>query len=94
MSKAWKLKEMVRELIDKGASSVEDIHKNIADMPFDTLEKVLPLESTTKSVRKVHDNTVGGVYDIIRKVNSEVSRLAGEMLDKVEDIKDNEGENY
>ena len=93
MGKLMKLKDLVQELIDKGATSVEQIHRAIADMPFETLEKIEPLESATKSTKKIHDNTVGGVYDIIRKVNKEVGKLAEELLEGIDSLKDDE-ENY
>ena len=93
MSKLMKLKDMVQDMIDKGATSVEEIHRAIADMPFETLEKIEPLESASKSAKKIHDNTVGGVYDIIRKVNLEVGKLADELLDGIASLKDDE-ENY
>ncbi|MBW1988745.1 MAG: hypothetical protein JRI97_04275 [Deltaproteobacteria bacterium] len=94
MSKLLKIRDLVQEMVDKGATSVEEIHRQIADMPFDTLEKIDITAPTTKRVRKIHDNTVGGVYNIIRKINREVGKLAGELLDQVDQVKKDSGENY
>ena len=94
MGRLMKLKDLVQDMVNKGATSVQEIHKSIADMPFDALEKFEPIEHRTKKIRKFHDNTVGGVYDIIRQVNREVGKLAKELIDKVESVKDDEGENY
>ena len=94
MSKLWSIKELVQSFIDKGATTVEEVHKAIADMPFDRLEKVEPIASRVKDIRKVHDETVGNVYDIIRFVNREVGKLAEEILDRADEIKKDKGENY
>lgn len=94
MSKLWSIKELVQSFIDKGATTVEEVHRAIADMPFDNLEKVEPIAKQVKGIRKVHDETVGNVYDIIRFVNQEVGKLAGELLEKADKVKKDEGENY
>jgi len=95
MANLLKLKDLIQDMIDKGATTVEQIHKSIAAMPLDALEKIEPLESAAQSTRKLQDTTIGGVYDIIRKVNKEVGKLAEEMLQGVDSLKDEgEGENY
>ena len=93
MTSILKLKDLVQDFIDKGATSVEQIHKSIAAMPFDALEQIEPLEGAAKSTKEIQANTIGGVYDIIRKVNKEVGKLAEELLDGVSTVKD-DSENY
>ena len=93
MTSILKLKDLVQDLVDKGATSVEQIHKAIAAMPFDALEKIEPLEDAAKSGKEIQANTIGGVYDIIRKVNKEVGKLEEELLNGVGTIKD-DSENY
>ena len=80
MSNLLKLKDLVQDIIDKGATSVEQIHKAIAAMPLEILEKIEPLENMVKSTKKLQESTIGTVYDIIRNVNKEVGRLAEELL--------------
>jgi len=82
-----KVKDLVQEMIDKGATTVEQIHRSIADMPFQALEKIEPLEETVKSTKKIHDETVGNVYNIIRKVNEEVGKQADELLKGLDKLK-------
>ncbi|MEW5734667.1 MAG: hypothetical protein AB1921_07415 [Thermodesulfobacteriota bacterium] len=94
MSKLWSIKELVQGFIDKGATTVEEVHRAIADMPFDNLEKVEPIAARVKEIRKVHDETVGNVYDLIRFINKEVGKLAGELLDRTDKLKKDGGENY
>ena len=93
MNTLMKIKDMVQDLVDKGATSVEEIHKSVADMPFDMLKKIDPTEGTADSARNLHHDTVGGVYNLIRKINKEVGEFASEILANVSDIKD-DSENY
>lgn len=69
------LADLVHREIEAGATSVEEIHKAIACMPLDVFEK------TAKDARKIRETSIGAVYDLIRKVNDEVAKLAKEMLD-------------
>ncbi len=93
MSRWFQLRKAVQDLVDKGVTSVEEIHKKIADMPFSALEDIAPVKDTAKSVHDIHDKTIGGIYDTIRLVNKKVGEVAQEILDNVENTKD-DGENY
>ena len=93
MSKLKGLKDLVQTAIDKGATSVEEVHMAIANMPLNVLEKIAPLESQAKEIKKIHEKSVGTVYDIIRKVNSEVGDIAESLIGQAKQIK-NETENY
>jgi hypothetical protein len=79
-SEIRRLVDLVQRAIDAGATSVEQIHKQIADLPLDVLERLDVFEQTVKEVRRVQDTSIGAVYDVIRKVNQEAARLATEML--------------
>ncbi|MBI9077562.1 MAG: hypothetical protein JEZ02_19310 [Desulfatibacillum sp.] len=93
MSKLIQIKDLVQELVDKGATTVEEIHKSIADMPFDILKKVDTGSETTESARQFHHQTIGGVYNVIRKINKEVGNFAEQILDSVNQTRD-DSENY
>lgn len=93
MSKLRGLKDLVQTAIDKGATSVEDVHKAIANMPLNVLEKIGPLETPAKEFKRIHENSVGAVYDIIRKVNNQVGEIAGSLIGQAEKIK-SDTENY
>jgi hypothetical protein len=77
-----KLAHLVREAVDDGANSVEEIHRAIAGMPLDVLERLDLFEKTVKDVRKVQDTSIGAIYDLIHRVNREVTELATELLDE------------
>ncbi|MGK5093893.1 hypothetical protein WDW89_18005 [Deltaproteobacteria bacterium TL4] len=84
MANLKSLKDLVQNAIDKGATTVEEVHKQIANMPLDTLEKISGFEAKAKSIKKVQDSSIGSVYDTIRSVNQKVGELASKLLDKVE----------
>ncbi|MGH0037285.1 MAG: hypothetical protein ACQGVK_19845 [Myxococcota bacterium] len=75
------LREWIEESVDKGATSVEEIHRAIADLPIGVLERLGLFEASARDVRRIQGTSIGAIYDVIRKVNHEVSRLAGELLD-------------
>lgn len=76
-----RLADLVQREVDAGANSVEEIHRSIAAMPLDVLEKLDVLESTVKEVRKAQAVSIGAIYKLIHKVNHEVGKLAQELLD-------------
>jgi hypothetical protein len=78
--RARKLIDLVRREIDDGATSVEEIHKAIANLPLDVLERLDVFEEMVKDVRKVQEARIGAIYDVIHKVNAEVAKLAREIL--------------
>jgi hypothetical protein len=60
----------------------EEIHKAIADLPLDVLERLDLFKETARNVRKIQDTSIGAIYDVIRKVDREVARLATEVLER------------
>jgi hypothetical protein len=76
------LARFVQDAIDKGATTVEDIHKSIADLPLKMLEESELLRGPAREVRRLQDHTIGAVYDLIRGINDQVGSLAAELLDE------------
>lgn len=76
-----KLADVVQREVDAGANTVEEIHRSIARMPLDVFAKLDIFEKATKDVRKLQDTSIGAIYDLIRKVNHDVAKLAKELLD-------------
>ena len=74
------LARFIRDAIDKGATTVEDIHKAIADLPLRILEESDFLREPAKEVRRLQDHTIGAVYDMIRSINEQVGALASDLL--------------
>lgn len=78
------IRSMVQDAIDKGATSVEDVHKQIAAMPLDALKNLGgPASSFAESAQGFLNSSIGSVYDTIRQVNEKVGEIAQQMLANV-----------
>ena len=78
------LKDLVKEAIDKGATSTEEIHKSISNLPFEILTKIAPFSDAIENMKEIQRNTIGKVYDMIRTVNEQVGEIADNILKKKE----------
>jgi len=75
-----KLTDRVREIVDSGTDTAEEIHRSIANAPLDVLERIEGLEGTIGDVRKIQERSIGAVYDLVRNVNRDVAKLADELM--------------
>ena len=71
----------VEETVDRGATTAEEIHRAIAELPLGTLERLGVLEEAGGQVRRIHDQTVGAIYDLVRDVNHKVAHFAAELVE-------------
>lgn len=85
LNKAELLKDMIQTAIDNGARTVEDVHKSIADMPFEALERSGLLDEESQKLRDKNQQTIGMVYEKIREINQKVGELASDMFETLED---------
>jgi hypothetical protein len=74
------LVRFIQDAIDKGATTVEEVHKSIADLPLRILEESDLLRESAKEVKRVQDHTLGAIYRTIREVNEQVGTYASELL--------------
>jgi hypothetical protein len=74
------LVKFIQDAVDKGATTVEEVHKSIADLPLKILEESELLRGPAKEVKRVQDHTIGAIYDLIRGINKRVGTLASELL--------------
>jgi hypothetical protein len=79
-----KLTQLIEDAVNEGATSVEEIHKRIAEMPLTVLERLGLFERTASDVREIQDTSIGAIYQLIRDVNHEVGKLARDLLEKQE----------
>ncbi len=77
------LVRMIQDSVDKGATTVEEIHRAIADLPLEVLERTDLFGKTAAQIRDVQGKTIGAVYDLIRDVNKKVGTFSSELIDKV-----------
>jgi len=80
MSGKKTLTRLLQDEIDKGTTTVEEIHKAIADLPLKILEESDLLKGPAREVRRVQDRTIGAIYGLIRDINHKVWTFASELL--------------
>lgn len=73
---------LVQGAIENGATTVEEVHQDIASKPIELLKNIAPLANTADKVGKFQEQTIGSVYDTIRLVNAQVGEVARNLLDK------------
>ena len=71
----------LQDTVDRGVTGVEGIHRSIADLPLEVMERNGLLAATAADVREIQDRSIGAVYDVIRDVNRRIGELASELLD-------------
>jgi len=82
MRKNRTLVTLIQDAIDKGATTVEEIHKSIADLPLKMLQDSGLLRGPAKEVKRIQDHTIGAIYDMLRNINEQVATFASELLAK------------
>lgn len=80
MQKKKTLPMLIQDAIDRGATTVEEIHKSIVDLPLKMIEESDLLRGPAKEAKRVQDHTIGAIYDVIREVNQQVGTLASQLL--------------
>lgn len=78
--KLLSIQEIVERAIEDGATTVEQVHRSIASMPFDVLEKIDALQKPVGKAREIHDQTVGNIYETIRLLNERAGEVARGLL--------------
>jgi len=81
MTERGALLDWIEESIDRGAETVEEIHRAIADLPLDVLERNGVVAESAADLRRVQDSSIEAVYDLVRDINHQVVKLAGDLLD-------------
>jgi hypothetical protein len=84
------LQRTVQEAIDNGARSVEQVHRQIANMPLDFLARFEQLEGPINQTREFQDKTIGAIYETILNLNAKAGEIARDILSKM-NIQDSSG---
>ena len=75
------LVQLIEGVVDKGATTAEEIHRAVAELPVSVLEKLELFGDARDEVKRIQDTSIGAIYDLIRDVNHKVASLADEMLE-------------
>jgi hypothetical protein len=78
------LKDFIQEAVDKGATSVEQVHQYIADLPFEALERTGLLQNDRLQLRDRNRRSIGMVYDAIRRINRDIGQLISDQFENLE----------
>ncbi len=79
------LKDFIQEAVDRGATSVQAVHEYIADLPFEALEQTGLLSEEKIGLRSKQQQTIGVVYDAIRRINREIGQLISDQFENLEE---------
>jgi hypothetical protein len=79
-NEARTLADVVHDAVARGATTAQEIHKAVADLPLDVLEQFEPLERLVKRVRKTQDHSINAVYDLVRGINEEVAKVTRDIF--------------
>ncbi len=77
--------ESLRDAVDRTATTAEEIHKAVADLPLRVLERAGLFDDTVAAARRFQTDAIGAVYDVVRQVNQRVGELADDLLDETDD---------
>ena len=80
MADLHELKKLIKDAIENGANNLEQIHKFIAKLPMEYLEDIDAVKDIVKDTQEYQDKTIGNIYDLIRKLNDKVEKVATEIL--------------
>jgi len=90
----YEKQQLAEQVVDKGTSVVETVHKTISGITFGLLEKTPVPRSTSKVIKDIHDKTSDGVYSKIRTINKQIGEVTKDILGSEEsDSSSGEGEN-
>ena len=78
------LVKLVQEAIENGATTVEEVHRSVANMPLEALKNIEQISPTVQKVQDFQDTTIGNIYDTIRLVNAQVGEIAKSALEKMD----------
>ena len=79
------IKDLVQQAIDRGATSVEQVHQYVADLPFEALERAGVLDDKAGALREKKTRTIGMVYDAIRRINQQIGTMISDQFENLED---------
>lgn len=76
------LPELIEEVVAQSATTVEEIHKSIADLPLKLMEESELLRKPAREVRRLQDKVIGAIYDVVRDTNRRIAKLVSDLLER------------
>jgi hypothetical protein len=75
------IQKIVKEAIDQGAVSIEQVHQAIAKLPLKYLGKINKIKNATDNLGGIQEKTIGHVWNLIKTVNDNAYDISKDMLD-------------
>lgn len=75
------LQKITEATVSTTTTTVRDVHRSIANIPFGVLESIPAIGSTTKIVRETHDLISDVVYGSILGVNKVAGKFARDAME-------------
>lgn len=77
---------VIQQAVARGTTSVEQIHRVVADLPFEVLARAGLLAGDRLSLRQHQQDAIAVVYDTVRRINDEVGRFVSDQIENLEGI--------
>lgn len=74
LEQAVQTQQLTEQAVATGTALVREVHKGIADIPFNVLEAIPATRTPAKALRGLHDSISNGVYGAIAGLNRAVGR--------------------
>ena len=65
----------IHDLVNEVTTTVEDMHRSIAELPLTLLGSVKPFEEPVKEIRDVQARSITAIYGLIRRINDRVEEI-------------------
>ncbi len=82
MGEARPLSDLVIDAVESGANTAEEIHRSVMNLPLEIAQRIHLLEGPVKEIRRVQDESIGAIYDLVRSVNQRVGKFAADLLEE------------
>jgi hypothetical protein len=70
----------LEQYVDRGTTSVAEVHKQISGVPFNAMEQIRSIAVPARRARAVHDEVIDVIYDSIRRINHAVFKAAEAII--------------
>jgi len=80
MEAAKHSKQAAKGPVDEVIHAVEQIHRTVADVPFEILHRLGVMERSADEIKRIHDDSLTAIYTAVRGVQHELTDLADGIL--------------
>ena len=70
----------IHDTIEDGTTTVEEIHRSIADLSLELVGMFTPFDESVRELRDLQSKAITSVYGLIRRANDRVEEVADEVL--------------